>query len=54
MQQFAQSERSGIAADCARQLPMNMVVSNVPGFQVPLYVAGARLVYQMKGRRTHM
>lgn len=47
MQQTAQLNANGIAADMAPQPPMNLVISNVPGFQVPLYVAGAELISQM-------
>ncbi len=38
---------SGIFADLAREVPMNLVLSNVPGFPIPLYVAGGKLVRQM-------
>ncbi|MCZ6658153.1 MAG: wax ester/triacylglycerol synthase family O-acyltransferase, partial [Gammaproteobacteria bacterium] len=47
LQAFSRASESGIAADWAQAVPMNVVVSNVPGFSVPLYVAGARLVGQM-------
>lgn len=47
MQLAARAGESGIAVDMAQSMPMNVVVSNVPGFKVPLFVAGARLVSQM-------
>ncbi len=47
LQAFSRASESGIAADWAQAVPMNVVVSNVPGFSVPLYVAGAKLVGQM-------
>lgn len=47
LQQASQAGSNGVAADLAPQVPTNLVLSNVPGFQVPLYVAGARLVSQM-------
>ena len=47
LQAMARSMESGIFADFARQVPMNLVLSNVPGFPVPLYVAGGKLVRQM-------
>jgi WS/DGAT/MGAT family acyltransferase len=47
MQLMARAGESGIAVDMAPRMPMNVVVSNVPGFQVPLFVAGARLISQM-------
>lgn len=46
-QTLARSMQNGLFADVAPIMPMNVVVSNVPGFQVPVYVAGARLVRQM-------
>lgn len=47
LQAMARSMESGIFADLARVVPMNLVLSNVPGFPVPLYVAGGKLVRQM-------
>jgi WS/DGAT/MGAT family acyltransferase len=47
MQQLARAGENGLAADLAPRVPMNLVVSNVPGFQVPLFVAGAKLISQM-------
>jgi hypothetical protein len=47
LQAMARSMESGIFADLARDVPMNLVLSNVPGFPVPLYVAGGKLVRQM-------
>ena len=47
LQMISLLNQSGIAFDLMPAVTMNVVVSNVPGFQIPLYVAGAKLVWQM-------